>query len=158
MKQLGRLNRILAIAILASGTVFAAPAKALDGEEVIGVIIGLAALAAISNELRDDKDDEVKPKHHRSQERFRDRPYYGRDTFRQRGFRVLPEACLRRVETARGHRNVLGIRCLERNGIRTARLPERCERNVLTRRGDRVVFGARCLRNAGYEIGRRSWR
>ena len=157
MNLLGRINKCLAIGLLVSGTVMAAPAKALDGEEVVGVIIGLAALAALSNELNDDKDKAVHQHRYKPHGQYRDRQFHGQRTFHRRA-RVLPDACVRRVETPRGYRNILAARCLERNGIRTARLPDRCERQFYGNRGARYGYGVRCLRNAGFDIGRRHWR
>ena len=135
MTTIGKMKTGAMIAVMSIGMTAAAPARAFDGEDLLGVIVGLAAIAAINGSLKDDD----RGKAHRS--------------YRQHRSRILPEACLRRVETRRGVRDVLGARCLERSGIRTARLPDRCERRIERRHGVRRVFGVRCLQKAGYRIG-----
>ena len=121
-----------------------APAQAGDTKDAIGIILGLAALAAIANEI----DDNRASRHNRAS---RNSVIIRNNNQRHRA-RVLPAQCLRTLETDRGLRNVLRARCLERNGVRTARLPDRCERTIQTRRGFGTGFAARCLQRQGFAI------
>lgn len=142
MKNLA-ITSCLAIA-LALGT-GARPAAALEGEELLGLIIGLGALAAIGNELADRRDERAKPAPAVPHARYRHaRPRH----------RALPAACLRTVDTYRGERRVFGARCLARNDVRLARLPDRCRFDIRTNRGFRPVYGSRCLRREGYTVAR----
>ena len=118
-----------------------APAHAGDAKDALGVIIGLAALAAIANEI-----DNNRTTRHSGATR---NAIIIRNHNRAR---VLPAQCVRRFDTNQGPRNILRARCLERNGIRTARLPDRCERTIQTRRGFGTGFAARCLQRQGFAI------
>ncbi|MEM9343339.1 MAG: hypothetical protein AAGA87_09850 [Pseudomonadota bacterium] len=126
---------------LALNPMASAPAQAGDAKDVLGVIVGLAALAAIANEIDNNRDN-----------RARSRVVIRNNNHTRHRSRVLPSQCLRTLETDRGFRNVLRARCLERNGVRTARLPDRCERTVQTRRGFGTAFAARCLQRQGFAI------
>ena len=148
MLMLGKIRSASMIAIVSLGVTSAAPAQAADTEDILGVIVGLAAIAAIADRAKDDDRGKV----HRS---YRDNRSIRHYNSKKRNRFVLPEHCLRRSETRRGLRTVLPVRCLERSGVRTSRLPHRCERRAELRRGVRNVFGARCRQRVGYTVGQR---
>jgi len=137
-------------------------AQAANGEEVLGLLAGLAVLAIIANEI-DDDDVKAKPKskkkvHYSNRYRNDDRYYYEnryRDQRRHNARRALPERCLWSNRTNVGPPRVFSARCLRRAGVNIDRLPNRCAFRLDTDRGPRRVYGARCLRRSGWQIAGR---
>lgn len=113
-----------AVALVAVGS---APARAGQLTDFEKGLLGLLAVGVIVKLIEDD---------------------------RRRGGngRVLPASCEFDVHTRDGWRRVLGQRCLEDAGVRTARLPSQCAFEVRTDWGRRTVYGSRCLQNAGWRI------
>ncbi len=163
MKRLA-LTAITALSIAL--TPATAPAESrLEGQEILGLLLGLGALAAIVNEVRDR--DEVRPatRTYRAPIRQSRLPapvyeefWYDRQERRKnqrfsRHTRLLPSNCIRPDVTLRNSR-VLGDPCLRRFDVQTRRLPEQCRHRVNTRSGWRTVFRVRCLRKSGYEVAR----
>lgn len=141
-------------AALALSPMATAPARAADAHDIIGTILGVAALAAIANELNEDRS----PQYGRSSRRVTyDDGRYGRNGSYDRNRRyaqVLPGECLRVLDGGRTDSIVFPERCLNSNGIRTSRLPQRCESTVRTRQGRLDVYHARCLADAGWRLPR----
>lgn len=144
------MMKALLVTILAAGAAFggaAKEAKALTAEETAALLAGLVVVGVIAS--KNNNRAEASPKKApltiigRS-----NREYHGRDNRRN----VLPARCVRRFETNRGVRNLAGERCLERNGVRTARLPDRCEVRVRTGRGLRDAYFRRCLEREGFRF------
>jgi hypothetical protein len=137
------LSGALALTPLTAG-----PAQALDERDILGILAGVAALAIIKNEL-DDREEEKRAAAAAAQ---RNKQHYNR-TWNHHRHRVLPGQCRFRLEDRQGRlRNVIGPRCLRRNGVHLANLPSRCLRDVRTTRGFREAYVARCLKREGWEI------
>jgi hypothetical protein len=137
---------------LAVTSVTATPAQA-GGNDVAKALIGIAALYAISEAVRNNRGSrqvsrqvsrapvsQVRPviqPHHQAAK-------YSRWT--------LPRKCVTRINTRRGEQNFLGQRCLRKNLKRANLLPAVCLREVRTRGNWRKMYKARCLRNNGYRM------
>lgn len=67
----------------------------------------------------------------------------------------LPARCKFQAHTNHGPRDVLGTRCLRREGVNINNLPTNCAFVINSQRGLRTVFGEYCLRQAGYTLARR---
>ena len=143
----------LAITI-ALGVVAPRPAQAENGEAIVGVIVGVAALALIAKAIEDNREEEkaraqratrvdATPNSTRINRHGQHSRLYNRS-------RILPDQCFRTIETRSGVRRVFGQRCLQRNGVNTARLPGACAFQVRTQRGIRTVYAGRCLRQNGW--------
>lgn len=135
------------------------PARAADNNDWLGIAIGLGAVGALLYELNErDKKKEKKKKQAKakakaqtSRSRTSHDPVIRRDTARVGRHRELPAECIRQIETRGGLlREFVGEDCLERRGVRTARLPDWCQRVRDTRRGLREVYPVRCLQREGY--------
>ena len=141
----------LAVA-LAFGPQNAAPAKAFEGEEILGIVLGLAALAALSQEF--NRDDDKKGHKYRPHSQGQK---YGHSKYRPNSYRphhyALPGRCVTQVRTSRGTRSVLGERCLRDANYRISALPRNCRFSFRTRHGVRYGYSAYCLRQAGFAIG-----
>lgn len=158
--------------LIALGVGAPKPAQAADGEAIIGVIAGVAAVALIAKAIEDERDEE-KAKSKRATNIYQgprttriyrhddDRAFHrGHSGTRIHRFnhssriynagRVLPDRCLRLIETRGGTRRAFGQRCLQRNGVNLARLPNDCAFRLRTDRGTRTFFGGRCLRQRGW--------
>ena len=77
-------------------------------------------------------------------------------TRQPRNWRVLPEECLRSVDTRRGNSvRMFTQRCLTNNYNFTNRLPQECHVRVRTDNGQRRQgYSAQCMRNAGFRTNR----
>lgn len=140
------LTSLVLAASVAVSPLGARPAQALDEKDLLGLLAGAAAIAIIKKELDDRKEKE-----RAAQVRRQQTPRYS-DTWSYRN-RVLPARCSFRLEDRRGRiRNVVGPRCLERQGVRLARLPDNCLREVRTTRGWRNAYGLRCLKKNGWSL------
>ncbi|MEO1789968.1 MAG: hypothetical protein AAFR34_09705 [Pseudomonadota bacterium] len=143
----------LALAI-ALGVAAPRPAQAENGEAIVGVIVGVAALALIAKAIEDNREEE-KARTQRAT-RFHATPNvtrqhrHGHQSRIYNRARILPDQCFRTIETRSGVRQVFGQRCLQRNGVNTARLPGACAYQVRTQRGIRTVYAGRCLRQNGW--------
>lgn len=161
------MKKIILTAVTAAAIAFnpavTAPAQAADTKDVLGALLGIAAVAAIANEVRKNRDD--KRTTNRSSQYD---PYYpGGQWDGQRGrhhghreARVLPGQCLRVVDG--GRRNDDGIvfpqHCLNQAGVRSRDLPDHCMSRVRSREGRIPVYEARCLADAGWSLPRLSAR
>ncbi|WP_212522971.1 hypothetical protein [Actibacterium sp. MT2.3-13A] len=134
---------------LAASPMAATPARA-DSEDLALALLGLAALAAIANEL---DDIYVKPKRGRGHGKHDDR--YDRYDRHDRYGRApeLPARCVLQLDTPRGNREVVMAACLERDGLRRA-LPEYCSAPHASRLLGQRAYGLDCLRAEGYRVGR----
>ena len=159
--------RFISAPVLAVSLALAATprqAQAANGEEVLGLLAGLAVLAIIANEL-DDDDEKATPKpkkkkqaHYEDRSRNKKGYYYEnryRDQRQHSARRALPERCLWSNRTNVGPPRVFSARCLRRAGVNIDRLPNRCAFRLDTDRGPRRVYGARCLRRSGWQIAGR---
>ncbi len=143
---------------LALGPVATAPASAADTKDVLGALLGIAALAAIAHEVKENKAERNRTTRRVYND---DGYYYGGDGYRDRSWdrrdrqaKVLPGECLRVLDNGRHDGIVFPARCLSRNGVRTRELPDRCETQVRTREGRIDVYRARCLADAGWTLPR----
>ena len=130
--------KALLVPVLATGLALGGTAKqaeALTAEEAAAILAGLAIVGVIASSNNNN----------RASASTRSTRYYDRYDGVRRGQRdVLPAQCVRRFDTNRGVRNLAVERCLQRNGVRTARLPDRCEVRVRTDRGIRAAYRQRC--------------
>lgn len=142
----------LAATAIALSPVSAMPAKATDAGDLIGAVLGIAAIAAIANEVRDDRSGRDTP----ASRRAGSKPAWRHDDRRHERHRarVLPGECLRVTEGRRDDRIVFPEQCLNRAGIRDRDLPGRCETRLRTRSGRLDVYRARCLADAGWSLPR----
>lgn len=136
-----------AIGLLPLGT---RPAHALSDKELLALLAGAAAIAVISKELKDKRNEAsrvpVTSQYGRHGQNYR----YGKD---RKKSRTLPAECIRMIDRpGRKDRQVLGARCLERNDVRIGRLPQECLISVRTDRGFRDAYGSRCVQRAGWTI------
>lgn len=135
-------------------------ARAMDGQDALGVLIGAVAVGALANSISDTRDEGIRDVAEARDWRRDGSRLYGNghrprhDRLGRRG-RHLPEACLTTYRGHRGLRAALDRRCLRHKGVRVNRLPDRCERQVRTRRGTRKVYALQCLDRHGYRISRR---
>ncbi len=156
----------LALMAVTALSIALAPAAAtaesrLEGREVLGLILGLGALAAIANELRDR--DALRPATRSQRAPIRQTrlpaPVYDEFWYNPNGRQgvwdtgTLPSNCTRADVRLRDSR-VLGDRCLRRFDVETRNLPRECRHRVDTRDGRQTVFGIRCLQRSGYEVAR----
>ncbi|MEL6531673.1 MAG: hypothetical protein AAFQ06_01405 [Pseudomonadota bacterium] len=123
---------------LSAVTVPAAPARAGDAEDIVGILAGLAALYAIGRAIEDRNDRQT----HRPQVTRNPPP---------QNLRVAPAACFREFQANNGRVvRGYGARCMQNRVARPGILPPECIRNVQTNRGGRFVYGGRCLAQNGW--------
>ena len=139
---------LLALSIaLPLGLAAPAPARAANEGEVIGAVLGIAALIALANEL---DDDDRKRNRGPAYSRPRDRDHWDRPSYRH-GRKTLPRECIRRVETRNGPRRFLGKGCARREGYHRP-LPQACKAHRASNRTGRSIYRVGCLRNRGYRF------
>jgi|TARA_B110000503_G_C6788301_1_gene266176 hypothetical protein len=121
------------------------PAQAnMSNEQAWGALLGLLIVGAAIHENRDSRPEPAPV--------VTERPNVTQRPNRN----MLPEQCLRRIETRRGETvRMFGRRCMRNNYRGFNRLPDHCERTVRTDNGRRSGFVPRCLRQAGYRWNRR---
>lgn len=148
-------------AALATSPVGSTPARALGGEDAIGILLGLGALYAIGKAIEDDKDkSKSEVRRDRTSRQVYTPPAYRRDEWRNRdraghGHRYqksVPGECLRSYFTRNGPVRGFSKPCLEQTLRRPARLPEQCALVVRTDRGPRTIYAPRCLRRDGWRV------
>ncbi len=138
-----RFIALVAASATALGVIVASavPSRAeVNDKDLLKLLLGVAAVAIIANELKKDKDDDddeppvvVKP---------------GPSPHGKR----LPSACAIEVTGLRRDRIGYSGNCLESYGFR--RLPNHCAVSArVYGRPDRL-YPASCLRDAGYRLGR----
>jgi len=110
---------------LAGLTSVATPARSDTTEDLMRLLLGIAAIAIVVHAV----DDRRTPRHI---SRW-----------------VLPDACMETVRVRSRHVDVYNARCLERSGYRS--LPQYCQVPMRTDRGERRSFLAQCLYDAGYQ-------
>ena len=165
------MRRVILTAITATAIALSpaatAPAKAADAHDILGAVLGLAAIAAIASNARasGSTTTRAQPTHrtyhgnnNRRQPYFygsnsRRQPYFPTRTQRPKA-NVLPGQCLRVLDGRKNDGIVFTEPCLRRNGISQKRLPSRCESRLRTREGRLDVYRARCLADAGWTLPR----
>ena len=141
----------------------AAPARAGqdDMTKALAALAGLAVLGVVIHKVREDnkkRKPRVIDRRYGPEDRLREDVRRGvepRPLPRRVNRKLLPQQCLRSVESREGRMRVFGQRCLERNYRFTDSLPRKCEQKFRTDRGKRVGYGARCLSRKGYALARR---
>jgi len=122
-----------ALAIAAAAmSVSAKPARALETEQLLGLLLGAAAVALI---VRSYSSNEQPPA---------DTRYAGR---------TLPAHCQETIRVSGVEFEVYNSGCLQRAGM--TRLPEYCERTIQTNRGPHRIHDKSCLLQAGYQAEQR---
>ena len=142
---------------LALGPMTAAPSQAADTKDILGALLGIAAVAAIANEVRKENEAARRETVQSNRQVWRNddwRRSEQRHERRNRHARVLPGQCLRVADTRHGDGIVFPERCLNRAGIGAGQLPRRCETRLRTRNGPLDVYRARCLADAGWSLPR----
>jgi hypothetical protein len=150
-----------AVAITAFG---AAPARAGNDNlgKALAALAGLAVLGVMIKNARDDKPTAQHQKIYRYGDTGRDDRIGrgGDDRVHPRplpprvGYKLLPQQCLRSVDSRDGRMRVFGQHCLERNYRHVNSLPNSCATRFRTERGTRHGYGARCLSRHGYQLAR----
>ncbi len=146
--------------LTAASLILVTPAQAggLDRDEVGKLVLGIAAIAALSAVLDHRKKDNSTRVHdnrrHNPAPRSNNSNRWS-DLNQRTNSRVIPHDCMRRVETRFGTQRMFGRRCLERNYTFVNSLPERCAVRVYTDNGPRRGFDPLCLREQGYRSDRR---
>jgi len=159
-------------AAIAFTPVTAAPARA-DADDVIGIVLGIAALGIVGKAIADrNKDDDRKTVTTRRQvnqiytHRHNGLGYHRHDASRPHrhgtsGSRPhqlasrwqLPDRCYRTVQTDDRTFRGYGRNCLRKYYDYNASLPRNCRRELFDRNGNRKnIFTQRCLRRAGYLV------
>lgn len=112
----------------------------LSDDEVAGLLTLLFLGAVIHNNRNNDPAPVPQPVRPRADDNWR----------------VLPLACLQRIENRRGQTvRFFGQRCLTRSYNYVSRLPQACHIQFRTENGQRRQgFSARCLRDAGFRTNR----
>ena len=136
----------------------AAPAAAdrYKTERALAALLGLAVVGAIVHENRKDKDkaphvSKPRPKTVHNTPVYNPRPRPLPDRANRK---LLPQRCLRTLDTYNGRARFFGQRCLNRHFSFAHRLPRACSYVFRTERGDRRGYEARCLRDRGYRLAR----
>ena len=132
---------VLSLSIaLAAITLPATPARA-NGEEIAGILAGLAALYVIGRaiEQRNDNNDRPRASSHQSGGHVapqQPRPHA----------RVAPAQCFRDFGAVRGYL----MRCMQNRVARPGLLPQDCLVQINTDRGPRNLYTGRCLHRNGW--------
>lgn len=158
-------------------TAFGALPAAAGDRRTANTIAALLGLAVVGKIIHDRKDRKKQAGNHQSNPDHR-APVYGKPIHQQPIHRepayqpprydqpvprplpdrvsrkLLPQKCLRRVETRHGRVRMFASRCLKRNYDYTHRLPRQCNYTFNTGRGDRRGYEARCLRDHGFRLAR----
>lgn len=137
-------------AAIAVTAVSSAPARADD--DFVKIIMGAAAIYALSQTLDNDRP--------RYSTVSRDRPPAYRPGLhprplpdRARRAKPIPANCLKYVESRRGDTvRLIGQRCLNRTYRHVNRLPEVCRTKVRTYNGVRHGYKPRCVRKHGFRL------
>ncbi|MGI1661996.1 hypothetical protein ACRDNQ_07135 [Palleronia sp. KMU-117] len=146
------------ISILAAGlfaTTPAAPARA-EAQDLAGVVAGVVALGLIARAInqRNEAARAAAPEVARDNTLTRDawRPWTteARNETGRSQARLLPEACLVRVNGGGPDQFAYERQCLTRTYAHRNALPAHCEWKTRTDRGWRSVYGERCLAREGY--------
>ncbi len=150
---------IAGITALSLNLAIAVPAQAngFDREDAGRLLIGLAAIAALSAAI-DNNNRNERREERSTQTQHRNNSWADLNRPREReraGNRDLPRQCLRNIETRFGTHRMFTQRCLERNYAHVNRLPKRCAVRVYSDNGPRRGFDPLCLREAGYRATRR---
>jgi len=155
------VKRYLLLAVTAStlalSPVASVPARAADTRDIVGAIIGIAAIGAIAHQInKNRKEQRGQPDRRKTYDdgrhwRHDDRRGYGRD---RRDARVLPGQCLRILDGGRHDGIVFPESCLRQSGVHYGQLPRHCETQIRTYRGTVDVYPARCLARAGWTLPR----
>ncbi|MEM1274235.1 MAG: hypothetical protein AAGF88_10485 [Pseudomonadota bacterium] len=118
-------------------TVPAAPAHAVDAENVAGILAGLAALYVIGRAIdeRNDRNDRSEPVTRHS----------GTIAPPARA-RIAPARCFRDFGAVRGYL----MRCMQNHVPRPNLLPAECLVRINTDRGVRNLYTGRCLHRNGW--------
>lgn len=125
---------------LAFNPVTVAPAAA-DSDDVTKFLLGALAVGVVVHAIKKDRE--------------RDAARAAAMAAHAAAYR-LPARCKFQTHTLHGPANVLGNRCLRREGVNTSALPNSCAFVINSHRGPRTVFGEYCLTQAGYTLaGRR---
>lgn len=141
---------IVAAAITVTA-VSSAPARADD--DLVKIIIGAAAIYALSQTLDNDRPRYGTVSRERPPVAYRPdltpRPLPDR----ARKAKPIPARCLKYVESRKGNTvRLLGQRCLNRHYRHVHRLPERCQAKVRTYNGVRYGYKPRCVRKHGFRL------
>ncbi|MDP2740472.1 MAG: hypothetical protein Q8O82_17605 [Pseudorhodobacter sp.] len=152
MKRLTLLTTAAAVALT---SLVATPAAALGQREkdVIGLLLGLAVIGTIANEI--DRSHRTQPQP-QPQPRWypQPQPQPYRPTppiYRSDRITYLPAACVRSVRLNSGRHDVVSAQCLSEQGVR-ATLPVTCAFDIRTDWGLQRVYGTQCLSDAGFRV------
>ncbi|MEM7520868.1 MAG: hypothetical protein AAF307_07500 [Pseudomonadota bacterium] len=136
----------------------AAPAAAdrYKTERALAALLGLAVVGAIVHENRKDKDKTRRINTHRPKTVNTPPVYHPhpRPLPDRANRKLLPQRCLRSIDTHNGRARFFGQRCLNQHFRFAHRLPRACNYVFRTHRGDRRGYEARCLRDRGYRLAR----
>jgi hypothetical protein len=147
------------------------PARADNTKEVLGLILGIAAVYAIGRTIQQSNTDASAPVTRRIvPEAIRPdavmtsiRPQPRRSVpWSEREFRrEVPSECLYRFDTQNGPVDGLGAECLANTMHRADRLPGECVVTTRIGRADRRIYSANCLERRGWKLASQSagvWR
>lgn len=136
---------IVAAAITVTG-ISAAPARA--DEDVVKIIIGAAAIYALSQAFENNNEPRVSTTSPYRPQRVEPRPL----PRRARRLAPIPARCLVRHNTHNGPVRMIGQHCVNRHYRHVNRLPNSCRVSRNTYRGVRHGYRPRCLRRAGIDV------
>lgn len=148
-----RKQSIIAVVSAAMLLTSGAPAFAAEkeGEQLGRILFGLAAVAAVSHILQQqERATPTAPTRQRQ-----GRPATRNQSTRVDRTKIIPQSCLRTVETRFGDYRMYGARCMTRNFAFASRLPAQCQVQVYTASGQRSGYDPLCLREDGYQSDRR---
>lgn len=174
MKRIATLVASAAIAI--AGMTPATPAAAItpQDQDVLKIVLGLAALGIIARELTEDHGDRKNQPAKRypygsngggfngyfpNPNPYRPNPYRSGPWQTGPGWhgavpeasRTIPARCVVEYRDRGRTSQVVSERCFER-GRRVADLPKACEVDLNTKSGRGDIYGMNCLRGRGYQI------
>lgn len=151
-------RRLIAAALAAALTLgggAATPARAAEGEQILGLLLGLGTLYAIGRALEDSQASAasrapVLPETIRPGPSFRHDPA-------TTWLRSRPEDCLARFDTRQGTLRGYGAECLARADVRVDRLPRNCAIRAHIGNRPRTIYAARCLELEGIDLAQGRW-
>jgi hypothetical protein len=136
----------LAILALAFSLVAAPPARAENGGELLGLLLGIGTVYAIGKGIEQARVRDAEPVAIAETRRT--------DRLGRWDSRALPRDCLATFQTWHGELRGFERSCLARSMRGLGRLPAMCAVDTRIGHRDATIYSARCLQLEGWEIGR----
>jgi hypothetical protein len=142
---------VISAAALALSPVGAPPAQAIEGEQLLGILLGIGTIYVIGKAIDDSRTTSTP----RSRSSATGKPpQMAPEPRRNDHHRTLPGRCLNTFDTWHGRIRGFGEECLERTMARASRLPDNCAIRTRVGTRDRTIYSARCLQLEGWQVAR----